>query len=87
MIKYDSETNHLKIFDLDNTRVPGSSIDYHTDVFRLDKLDQEINVGDIDGFIYGSFSSRFWMMRIGMNQLLLENSERANRISRKKRNE
>ena len=29
---------------------------------------------DVNGFIYGPFSTRFWMMRIGVNQLIAENS-------------
>lgn len=30
-------------------------------------------VDDIQGFTYGSFSTRFWMLRIGINQLIVDN--------------
>lgn len=29
---------------------------------------------DINGFIYGPFSTRFYMMRMGINQLIIDNS-------------
>lgn len=44
------------------------------DFYELKNLDQTIDIDEIVGFVYGSFSSRFWMMRIGMNQLILDNS-------------
>ena len=34
---------------------------------ELVNLDQIIDIDEIVGFVYGSFSSRFWMMRIGIN--------------------
>ena len=36
-----------------------------------------VNIPEITGFIYGSFSSRFWMMKLGMNELLIDNSFKA----------
>ena len=50
---------------------------------RLDKVDQLIHIDDIQGYVYGSFLSRFWMLRIGMNQLILDNSKKAMRRSRR----
>jgi len=37
---------------------------------KCDHLTHSIKIKDIKGFIYGSFSTRFWMMRIGVNQLI-----------------
>jgi len=34
---------------------------------RLDKIEMKIKLDEIQGFIYGSFSTRFWMMRRGIN--------------------
>ena len=34
---------------------------------NLNKLRQKIKVSDIYGFTYGSFSTRFWMLKIGIN--------------------
>lgn len=43
-------------------------------LIELDKLVMQVPMSKIKGFIYGSFSTRFWMLRIGMNQLILDNS-------------
>lgn len=43
-------------------------------LYKLDKRNHSIPLKDIKGFIYGPFSTRFWMMRIGVNQLIAENS-------------
>lgn len=34
---------------------------------------------DIKGFVYGPFSTRFWMMKMGINQIIADNA-----IQRKK---
>ena len=36
----------------------------------------EIEISKITGFIYGSFSTRFWMMRIGLNDTISDSIER-----------
>ena len=36
----------------------------------------EIEISKITGFIYGSFSTRFWMMRIGLNDKISDSIER-----------
>lgn len=40
---------------------------------QKDGLIIKIKIDSITGFIYGSFSTRFWMMRIGINQKIVDN--------------
>ena len=70
----------MKIFNLEDALVSPDTLNRNDDLYKLDKLDRIVRFDDIIGFVYGSFSSRFWMMRMGMSQLILENSERTQRI-------
>jgi len=39
----------------------------------LDKVEMSVKLNEVTGFIYGSFSTRFWMMRKGINALIVDN--------------
>jgi hypothetical protein len=54
LIKMSSDEKCLDIYNLTNDETDG--------------LIKQIPIDEITGFIYGSFSTRFWMMRIGINQ-------------------
>jgi hypothetical protein len=48
-----------------------------------------IDMHDVKGFIYGSFSSRFWMHRLFINQIIFKDQEESRLIkslSPKKKN-
>lgn len=38
-----------------------------------------LKVKDMHGFIYGPFATRFWMMRMGMNELIIDNTFKVKR--------
>ena len=40
-----------------------------------DKI-SEVEISKISGFIYGAFSTRFWMMRIGLNDKISDSIEK-----------
>lgn len=40
---------------------------------ELTRIEAKIPLDEIHGFIYGSFSTRFWMMRLGINQKIMDN--------------
>ena len=76
VVRYDNEDNSLRIF---NVSKGGINIQDKVKPKKLKNLDTVIKLDEVYGFVYGSVSSRFWMMRIAMNMLLLDNSERAKR--------
>jgi hypothetical protein len=67
--KTDKESDCLKIYHVNelNRNKNGHYI--------LDKLFYKLDLNKVKGFIYGAFSTRFWMMRIGINQLIMDNQD------------
>jgi hypothetical protein len=45
---------------------------YNAKQSKIQGLISEIPISQITGFIFGSFSTRFWMMRIGVNQQVVD---------------
>lgn len=87
---FDSEVDQLKIYNMeklvakegDEGSLPQAANKWRR-LERLKDLDQVIQIDDIYGFVYGSFLSRFWMLRIGMNQLILDNSKKVQQAHKK----
>ena len=71
VLKFDNEANSIKIFNVEailaKKKIDSVYINWNSDRIRLNKLDREVKFDDIVGFVYGSFTSRFWMMRIGIS--------------------
>jgi len=40
---------------------------------ELNKIEGEYKLEEIIGVIYGAFSTRFWMMRTGINEIIIDN--------------
>ena len=59
LIRLSDDQKCLEIFNIFNLEANG--------------LIKSIPINDLTGFIYGSFSTRFWMMRIGINQQISDN--------------
>lgn len=83
LLSFNSEENTLTLFNFEEIEQDMNQGKGKPDKLRrLDKIDQQIDINDIQGFVYGSFLSRFWMLRIGMNQLILDNSKKAMKRSK-----
>jgi hypothetical protein len=60
-ISISPDFNNIIIYNQDHSKEKGMSL--RTPGKQIEK----IPLSDVSGFIYGSFSTRFWMMRIGIN--------------------
>lgn len=80
ILSYNKAKDTLDIFNVDHLVNKSKNDDGQVishggaKYYKLEKQHFSIPVKDINGFIYGPFSTRFWMMRIGINQLIAENS-------------
>ena len=80
ILRYNKETDKFDIYNVDHLVNKSKKDDSNVikmsnrTLYKLDKHSFSIDLKKINGFIYGPFSTRFWMMRIGINQLIAENS-------------
>lgn len=44
-------------------------------------MDKEVEIDKISGFVYGAFSTRFWMMRIGINDKIADHIDKGSEKS------
>ena len=72
-IHFDIENDSLNIYEDVNDNII-DSLKSKNLIFDkiLGKLIHKINMLDIKGFIFGSFSSRFWMLRLYSNNLIFK---------------
>jgi len=91
IVKYSWESDKLDIYKVDhllnNSVKDDGKYIFHGGkrLFKLDKLIQSIRMQDIKGFIYGPFSTRFWMMRMGINQLIVDNCIKTKKLDKKEK--
>lgn len=64
VIRYDNEDNSLRVFNISKGDFDIQEINRPK---KLKYLDTVIKLDEVYGFVYGSISSRFWMMRLAMN--------------------
>ena len=80
VLKYSNDTDSLEIYKVDHLVNKSDNDDSKYIIkggkkhYQLDQLVRSIKMSEINGFIYGPFSTRFWMMRMGINQLIVNNS-------------
>jgi len=73
ILKYSKEFDKLDIYKVDHLINKSLNDDGKFIIhggkrlYKLNKLINSIQMKDIKGFIYGPFSTRFWMMRMGIN--------------------
>lgn len=80
VLKYTQDTDSLDIYNVDHLVNKSDQDDGQFIIQggkrldRLDKLIKSVRMKDVKSFIYGPFSTRFYMMRMGINQLIVDNS-------------
>lgn len=73
VLKYSNDTDSLEIYKVDHLVNKSDNDDSKYIIkggkkhYQLDQLVRSIKMSEINGFIYGPFSTRFWMMRMGIN--------------------
>lgn len=68
LISFNSEKNCITLFNFETVEDDMmKNKNDATNLFRLKSVDMALPIDEIQGFVYGSFLSRFWMLRIGMN--------------------
>lgn len=73
IIRYNNEKETIDIFNVEHlinksTKDDGDIVMRNgRTLHKLDKLRYSLKIKEISGFIYGPFSTRFWMMRMGLN--------------------
>ena len=64
VISLASDRETLRIYNVETSRKQKNE---KKPFYKLKHLISNMKIEDISGFIYGSFSTRFWMARIGIN--------------------
>ena len=83
IIRYNKQKDTIDLFNVEHLMNKTKNDDGtvmkigNRKLYKLDKLNYSIKIEDINGFIFGPFSTRFWMMRMGLNQLIYDNSKKA----------
>ena len=73
VLKYCHNADTLDIYKVDHLVNKSDNDDSrfilqgNKKLWQLDQLIKSIKIKDIKSFIYGPFSTRFWMMRMGIN--------------------
>ena len=68
LISFNSEKNYLTLYNFETIEDDMMKSKNDTsNLYRLKNVDMALPIDEIQGFVYGSFLSRFWMLRIGMN--------------------
>lgn len=85
VLKYCNDADALDIYKVDHLVNKSANDDGNYIIkggkrlYQLDHLVKSIRMKDVKSFIYGPFSTRFWMMRMGINQLIVDNSWKTKR--------
>jgi hypothetical protein len=72
-IHFEAENDCLNIYETTSVFLM-EALKSKTTIFgkSMGRLIHTINMHDVKGFIFGSFSSRFWMLRLKINQLIFK---------------